>query len=85
MSLRNTDVVPLGAQRPTYPRTHPSPNAPKLREFFLRKKMIDPTTSIRPGVETTEILVRRLVICGVIWTQLSAWSWGTRVWEVNDE
>ena len=38
-----------------------------------------------PGVEKTEVLVRRLVICGVIWTQLSAYRWGTRVWEVNDE
>ena len=30
-------------------------------------------------------LVWRLVICGVIWTQMSAWRWETRVWEVNDE
>ena len=25
------------------------------------------------------------VICRVVWTQMSAWRWGTRVWEVNDE
>ena len=37
------------------------------------------------GWEKYEVLVRRLVICGVIWTQMSAWRWGTRVWEVNDE
>ena len=37
------------------------------------------------GVYKTEVLVWRLVICGAIWAQMSAWRWGTRVWEVNDE
>ena len=35
--------------------------------------------------EKTEVLIWRLVICGVMWAQMSAWRWGTRVWEVNDE
>ena len=37
------------------------------------------------GVYKTEVLVWRLVICGVIWTPMSAWRWETRVWEVNGQ
>ena len=36
-------------------------------------------------VYKTEVVVWRLVICGVIWAQMSAWRWGSRVWEVNDD
>ena len=39
----------------------------------------------KSGVYKTEVLVWRLVICGLSWMQMSAWRWGTRVWEVNDE
>ena len=40
---------------------------------------------MQPAVYKTEVSVWRLVICGAIRAQMSAWRWGARVWEVNDE
>ena len=38
-----------------------------------------------PGMYKIDVLIWWSLICGVIWTQMSAWRWGTRVWEVDGE